>query len=259
MLIEKKPNKILLLLLSVGKPFLVFAVIASMFGQCISNANLSTKIDEIRARNIPVQVGRDRTIYVGEKLTEVENREQFIAGFFKSISWVKQTTPDFQKSCKEIARRQQNQKFFRQCESGIDPGINTPFGKFTTQIGVYQNLIAIDSQKDIMKWILDYKPSGFDSPKAIVSRSFFVTRIGHAEDFKERNVTEKRTPVEIELKEAQGSVVTRRILKYYWVHTTEILTPIANGAKTPFSAAVDASQQRGLLVTRILPYTDKPL
>jgi hypothetical protein len=204
-------------------------------------------------------VGQDREIFIGKKLSDVENREQFIADFFKSISWVKQTTPEFQASCKAIAREKRNLTLFRQCETGMDPGIETPFGRFTSQIYAYQHLIAPESQDPVMKWILKLKPPTFDNPKSLESRAFSVTRIGMSEDFKEGERTEKRTPIELEFKEAQGQSVTRRFTKYYWVYTKEIFRPSANGAKTPFSAAVDASQKRGLLITRILPYTDKPL
>jgi hypothetical protein len=240
----------------VGKTLPIF-VIFSMIGQCISNANLTTKLDRLASRNIPVQIGQDRQMVMGKKVTEDENREQFIAEIISSFSWVKRTTAEFQSTCKEIAKQERSVKLFKQCESGIDPGAITPYGKFTSAAYAYQHLVAPESQEPVMKWILSFKPKNFDEAKSQDSRTIKVTKIGVSEEFKEgKNGNEMRTPIEIEFTESVGSVDTRKFSKYYWIYTREFLRPTANGAKNPYNVAVTFSQQRGLYLTRILPYTN---
>jgi hypothetical protein len=250
---DKKPSKIFSLI----KEALPFLVVVSMLGQCVSNVNHTNKIEQISNRNIPVQVGQDRQILMGKRISEVENREQFIVEIISSLSWVKRTTPEYQASCKAIAKEQKNVKLFKQCETGLDPGVITPYGKFTSSVYAYQHLVAPESQEAVMKWILAFKPPSFDESKSQDSRSIKVTKIGASEKFKEgKNGEEVRVPVEVEFTESNGAVDTRKFSKYYWVYTREFSKPTANGAKNPYSLAVNASQQRGLYLTRILPYTN---
>jgi hypothetical protein len=257
MQIDRKPNKLLLLLGATWDKALGVAIVGSLLGQCISNANLSSRMDEIASRNTPVQVGSDRQILMGRRISATENRDQFAAEIISSFSWVKRTTPEYQESCKTIAKEQKNIKLFKQCESGIDPGVITPQGKFPSSVYAYQHLIAPESREDVLRWILKYKPPEFDTSKSQGTRSLKVSKIGAWEEFKEgKNGAEMRAPVEIEFSEAHGAVQTRKLRQYYWIYTRDFLRPTANGAKNPYSLAVEASQQRGLYLTRILPYTN---
>jgi hypothetical protein len=250
MQIDRKPNKILPLL----EKGLLALVVFSSLGQCVSNASLSDKVDRIASRNIPVQVGQDRQVLMGERISEAQNNEQFVVDVVSSFSWVKRTTPEYQKECKAIAREQKNIKLFKQCGTGMDPGVITPYGKFTSSAYAYQHLIAPESREAVMKWVLAWKPPNFDTSKAEESRSMKITKVGAPEKFKEGK-QEVRIPVEIEFSEVQGAIPTRKFNKYYWIYTQEFIKPTATGAKNPYSQAVEASQQRGLYLTRILPYT----
>jgi hypothetical protein len=257
MLIDRKPNKILVVLGQIWQQGLMLAVLSAMVGQCTSNSLTLQKVQQINDRDAIFQVGAGREIFVGKKITEAENREQFIAELFSSISWTKQTSAQYQERCKVIAKEVKNRTLFKQCQSGLDPGAVTEWGKVSSQIYAYQYLIAPESLNGMMKFIVGLKPKGYDSPSSRDSRTFKVTRLGAAEPFKKgKNGLEMRTPVELETTENQGSIVTRKYKGYYWVYTREIVGPSKNGAKTPYSEAVEATQRRGLYLTRILPYSD---
>lgn len=231
-----------------------------LFGSCTSNMVLRKEVKQLSNRDVIVQVGQDRELMLGKKLTEVENREEFIFEMFRSISWVKQTSKDFQAKCKEIAKESKNATLFKQCASGIDPGATTPYGKFSSQVYSFQHLIAPESMSDIMAWILKLKPEGYDNPQSMVSRSLQITHIGTSEPFSDgKNGKEMRTPAEVEFTESDGAATTRKFKKYFWIYTRNIIGPTKNGAVTPFSEAAAQSQRRGLYLTRILPYTNTPL
>jgi hypothetical protein len=250
---DKKPSKIFSLI----KEALPILVVASMLGQCVSNANHTNKLEQIAARNIPVQVGQDRQILMGKRISEVENREQFIIEIISSFSWVKRTDSNFQEACKAITRKMKNLSQFKQCESGIDPGVMTSYGKLPSSVYAYQHLIDPASKDEIIGWVKNFKPLDFDSSKSNDSRKMKVSKIGVSEKFKEPGrPDENRVPVEIEFSEEKGSIETKKFSLYYWIHTRNFIKPTANGPKNPYSLAVEASQQRGLYLTRILPYTN---
>jgi hypothetical protein len=258
--LDRNPNKLLNMLLKVGEKTLMLSIPIFLLGQCASDAVRDRKIDQALNRDVIVQVGRDREMMVGQKISEAENREQFIADFFNSISWVKRTSPEFQAKCKAIAKERKNVPLFKQCGSGLDPGATTPYGKFSSQVYAYQHLIAPEALEAIMAWILKLKPQGYDLAQSQDSRSMKITNIGTAEPFSDgKNGKEMRTPVELEFTESQGPTITRKLKNYYWIYTRPIAGSSKNAARTPFSDAVDATQKRGLYLTRILPYTNTSL
>lgn len=258
MLIDKKPNKVLSFLLITWEKGILIALTLGLVGQCTSNQDLRNRVQSLSDRDVIVQVGSDREVTIGKKLTEVENREQFIAETFKSMSWVKRTSAEFQEQCKEIAKEKKNVSLFNTCKLGIDPGVQTPKGRFSSQFYSYQHLIAPESMDAIIGWVLALKPKGYDSPQNNTSRALQVTGIGQHEKFSENGSKETRTAVELQFSEGNGPTVVRSFKKYYWIYTRPIVGPTKNGARTPFSDAADATQRRGLLLTRIIPYTNTP-
>ena len=255
MILDKNPNKILSFFYSGWKNSVLIFATLTMLGQCTSNASLTKKVNELSSRDVIVQVGSDRQVMVGKRINEVENREQFISELFSSLSWVKNTSAEYQEKCKAIAKENKNIPLYKQCASGIDPGANTDYGIFPSQIYAYQHLIAPEASQAIMSWILSLKPKGYESPQNQDSRTLRITEFGQAEPFTDgKNGKEMKTPATIEFTESRGAIITRKFKKYYWIYTRETLTPAKAGAKTPYSEAADATQRRGLYLTRIRPY-----
>jgi len=255
MLIDRKPSKIFLLLAQWGKWALGLGLLSALIGQCTSNAMLTRKVQELSDRDVIVELGAGREVMVGRKITPDHNREQFLIEMFKSISWTKNTSPEYQERCKDIAKESKNAKLFKQCQTGIDVGANTQWGKVSSQIYAYQHLIAPEAINAIMPFLIALKPKGYDQPASRDSRTFQVTKFGKAEPFNDgKNGPETKTPVELEVTESKGGPVTRKYTRYYWAYTRPVLRLSKNGAKTPYNEAVEFTQRRGLYLTRILPY-----
>lgn len=254
MLIDKKPNKLLPLAIKFAKYGFFASLLSAMVGQCTSNGMVTNAIKDQANRDIIVELGAGREFMVGKQVTPDHNREQFLMEFWQSISWTKQTSESYKQTCEDITRGI-NKKLFQQCQSGLDLGANTQWGKASSQLYSYQNVIAPESINSIMPFIFSFKPKGYDGTSSQDFRAFQVTKLGKAEPFNDgKNGPEQKTPIEVEISEGQKGIVSRKYKQRYWAYTRSIQRPSKNGAKTPYSEAVESSQRRGLYLTRILPY-----
>jgi hypothetical protein len=255
MLIDRKPSKLLPIAIKVGKYGFYVLLLSALIAQATSNVMVTNAIKEQSTRDIIVELGAGREFMVGKQVTQDHNREQFLMEFWQSISWTKQTSEEYKKTCEDITREMKNNKLFQQCQSGVDVGAQTQWGKASSQIYSYQNAIAPESRNDLMLYIFGFKPKGYDNNSSQDFRSFKVTKFGKVETFTQgKNGPEQKTPVEVEVSEGTKGVITKTDIFRYWVYTRPIERPSKNGAKTPYSEAVESSQRRGLYITRILPY-----
>jgi hypothetical protein len=254
MQIDRKENRLLAIATKVAEKSFGVALLAGLLGQCTSNAKLQSSVQALAERNVIVQVGQGREMLIGRQISDKENRELFIAETIASFSWIKQTSPEYQATCKAIAKERGNLVLFKQCKSGIDPGAMTRYGKFPSQIFAYQDIIAPEALKEMLPFLYSFKPPGFDSPQFTGSRTMQVERLGEAEPF--MNGKEMRTPIQVVFTESNKGVTTAKSSRYYWFHTRPILGQTKNGPKTPYSEALEKTQSRRLYLTRILPYSN---